>query len=70
MKYTKYVVKVSRTGAPCAEYVQRIDRKPVQTDGIVLRADHECDSEGAEIGIRFADTQLVDSVRIATYCYL
>jgi hypothetical protein len=31
MKYTKFVVKVSRIGAPCAEYVQRIDRKPVQT---------------------------------------
>ena len=31
MKYTKYVVKVSRIGAPCAEYVQRIDRKPIQT---------------------------------------
>ena len=31
MKYTKFVVKVSRVGAPCAEYVQRIDRKPVQT---------------------------------------
>jgi hypothetical protein len=31
MKYTKFVVKVSRVGAPCAEYVQRIDRKPIQT---------------------------------------
>ncbi len=31
MKYTKFVVKVSRIGAPCAEYVQRIDRKPIQT---------------------------------------
>ena len=31
MRYTKFVVKVSRIGAPCAEYVQRIDRKPIQT---------------------------------------
>jgi hypothetical protein len=31
MKYTKFVVKVSRIGAPCAEYVQWIDRKPIQT---------------------------------------
>lgn len=31
MQYTKFVVKVSRIGAPCAEYVQRIDRKPIQT---------------------------------------
>ncbi len=31
MKYTKFVVKVNRLGAPCAEYVQRIDRKPFQT---------------------------------------
>jgi len=31
MKYTKFVVKVSRIGAPCVEYVQRIDRKPIQT---------------------------------------
>lgn len=31
MKYTKFAVKLSRIGAPCAEYVQRIDRKPIQT---------------------------------------
>ena len=31
MQYTKFVVKVSRLGAPCAEYIQRIDRKPIQT---------------------------------------
>lgn len=31
MKYTKFVVKISRIGAPCAEYVQRVDRKPIQT---------------------------------------
>ncbi len=31
MTHTKFVVKVSRIGAPCAEYVQRIDRKPIQT---------------------------------------
>jgi hypothetical protein len=31
MKYTKFVVKVSRIGAPCAEYVHRIDRKPIET---------------------------------------
>ena len=31
MKYTKFVVRVSRVGVPCAEYVQRIDRKPIQT---------------------------------------
>jgi len=31
MKYTKFIVKVSRIGAPCAEYVQRLDRKPIQT---------------------------------------
>jgi hypothetical protein len=31
MKYTKFVVKVSRAGAPCAEYVQRVDCKPIQT---------------------------------------
>jgi hypothetical protein len=31
MTYTKFVVKVSRVGAPCAEYVHRIDRKPAQT---------------------------------------
>ena len=30
MKHTKFVVKVSRIGAPCAEYVHRIDRKPIQ----------------------------------------
>ncbi len=31
MKYTKFVVKVSRLGAQRAEYVQRIDCKPIQT---------------------------------------
>ncbi len=31
MQHTKFVVKVSRVGLPCAEYVQRIDRKPIQT---------------------------------------
>jgi hypothetical protein len=37
MKYTKFVVKVSHIdapcaiGAPCAEQVQRIVRKPIQT---------------------------------------
>lgn len=31
MKHTKFVIKVSRIGAPCAEYVQRVDRKPIQT---------------------------------------
>lgn len=31
MKYTKFVVKVSRIGTPGVEYVHRIDRKPVQT---------------------------------------
>lgn len=31
MKYTKYVVKMSRIGTPCFKYVQRIDRKPIQT---------------------------------------
>jgi hypothetical protein len=30
MQHTKFVVKVSRTGS-CAEYVLRIDRKPIQT---------------------------------------
>lgn len=30
MQHTKFVVKVRRIGAPCAEYVQRIDRKPIQ----------------------------------------
>lgn len=31
MKHTKFVVKVTHTGAPRIEYVQRIDRKPIQT---------------------------------------
>jgi hypothetical protein len=31
MQHTKFVVKLSRTGAARAEYVQRIDRKPMQT---------------------------------------
>lgn len=31
MQYTKFIVRVSRLGATSAEYVQRIDRKPVQT---------------------------------------
>jgi len=31
MNYTKFVVKVSRVGASSAEYVRRIDRKPIQT---------------------------------------
>jgi hypothetical protein len=31
MQHTKFIVKVSRVGAPCAEYVQRMDRKPLQT---------------------------------------
>jgi len=31
MKNTKFVVKVNRGGTRRAEYVQRTDRKPVQT---------------------------------------
>ena len=31
MKNTKFVVKVNRGGTRGAEYLQRIDRKPVQT---------------------------------------
>jgi hypothetical protein len=31
MKHTKFLVQVSRVGAPGAQYVQRIDRKPIQT---------------------------------------
>lgn len=31
MKNTKFVVKVNRGGTRGAEYVQRIDRRPVQT---------------------------------------
>lgn len=31
MNNTKFVVKVNRGGTRGAEYVQRIDRKPVQT---------------------------------------
>ena len=31
MKNTKFVVKVDRGGTRAAEYVQRIDRTPVQT---------------------------------------
>jgi len=31
MKNTKFVVKVNRGGTRTIEYVQRIDRKPVQT---------------------------------------
>jgi hypothetical protein len=31
MKITKFVVKMNRAGARAAEYVQRIDRTPVQT---------------------------------------
>jgi hypothetical protein len=30
MKITKFVVKVSRGGTHAAEYVQRIDRTPIQ----------------------------------------
>ncbi len=31
MKNTKFAVKVNRGGARGAEYLQRVDRKPVQT---------------------------------------
>ena len=31
MKQTKFVVKVNRGGTRPAEYVQRIDRTPIQT---------------------------------------
>jgi hypothetical protein len=31
MKITKFVVKMNRAGARATEYVQRIDRTPVQT---------------------------------------
>ena len=31
MKITKFVVKMNRAGARVPEYVQRIDRTPVQT---------------------------------------
>jgi hypothetical protein len=31
MKNTKFVVKVNRSGTRAAEYVQRIDRTPIQT---------------------------------------
>jgi hypothetical protein len=31
MKNTKFLVKVNRGGARAAEYVQRIDRTPIQT---------------------------------------
>jgi len=31
MKLTKFVVKLNRAGARVAEYVQRIDRTPIQT---------------------------------------
>ena len=31
MKNTKFVVKVNRSGARAPEYVQRIDRTPIQT---------------------------------------
>jgi hypothetical protein len=30
MQYTKFVVKVTRAGVTGDEYVQRIDRKPIQ----------------------------------------
>jgi len=30
-KNTKFIVKVNRSGARASEYVQRIDRKPIQT---------------------------------------
>ena len=44
------------------------DRRPVQTEGIVLRS--RKDNDIVEVGVKFADTRVVDSVRIATYCYL
>lgn len=31
MKNTKFIVKVNRSGARASEYVQRIDRTPIQT---------------------------------------
>ena len=31
MKTTKFVVKVNRSGSRACEYVQRIDRTPIQT---------------------------------------
>ena len=31
MKHTKFIVKVSRGGMRAPEYVQRIDRTPIQT---------------------------------------
>lgn len=31
MKNTKFIVKVNRRGAGASEYVQRIDRTPIQT---------------------------------------
>ena len=31
MKHTKFIVKVSRGGMHAPEYVQRIDRTPIQT---------------------------------------
>jgi hypothetical protein len=31
MKTTKFVVKVNRAGARVAQYVQRLDRTPIQT---------------------------------------
>jgi hypothetical protein len=31
MKITKFVVKMNRAGSRAAEYIQRIDRTPVQT---------------------------------------
>jgi hypothetical protein len=31
MKITKFVVKMNRAGARAAEYVQRMDRTPIQT---------------------------------------
>jgi len=31
MKLTKFVVKLNRAGTRVAEYVQRIDRTPIQT---------------------------------------
>lgn len=31
LKNTKFIVKVNRSGARASEYVQRIDRTPIQT---------------------------------------
>jgi len=31
MKITKFIVKMNRAGTRAAEYVQRIDRTPIQT---------------------------------------